>query len=136
MAKVLGVGGVFFKSPDPARLTGWYAEWLGLPLMTEAGAAFAAFAPAAMPAGAYTVWSPFVAGTTYFAPSAKDFMFNLVVDNLDEALRQVQAGGAQLAGEVEDSAQGRFGWFVDPDGNKVELWQPPQPTGKVPDGGD
>jgi len=64
------------------------------------------------------------AATDYFAPSEKPFMINLMVDNLDEALAQVSRGGAQLAGEIERYDNGRFGWFLDPDGNKVELWEP------------
>lgn len=125
MAKVLGVGGVFFKSPDPARLAQWYAQWLNLVLAHE-GQPFAMLQPKTMPATGYTVWSPFEATTTYFAPSDQAFMFNLVVDNLDEALEQVKAGGAQIVGEPEKSEYGAFGWFIDPDGNKVELWQPPE----------
>jgi predicted enzyme related to lactoylglutathione lyase len=78
-----------------------------------------------MPENGYTVWSTFDSGSAYFAPSSKEFMFNLVVDNLEEALSQVAAGGAQLVGDIEKSEYGDFGWFMDPDGNKVELWQPP-----------
>jgi len=125
MAKVLGVGGIFFKSPDPQRLYQWYSQWLGLPVQTEAGITFVAFLPHSMPRNGYTVWSTFEATTTYFSPSDNEFMFNLVVDNLEEALSQVRAGGAQMVGEVEKSEYGQFGWFMDPDGNKVELWQPP-----------
>jgi predicted enzyme related to lactoylglutathione lyase len=125
MAKVLGVGGVFFKSPDPQKLYDWYAQHLGLPVRTEEGVTFAMFSPTAMPKGGYTVWSAFTADTTYFAPGEKSYMFNLVVDDLDAALEQVRAGGAQVMDQVERSEYGQFGWFVDPDGNKVELWQPP-----------
>ena len=120
MAKVQGVGGIFFTSPDPARLRAWYAQWLGVP-GDESGAMFA---PAAMPAGAVTVFSVFKSDTTYFAPATRGFMFNLVVDDLDGALAQVRQGGAQVIGS-ESHDYGRFGWFVDPDGNKVELWQVP-----------
>jgi predicted enzyme related to lactoylglutathione lyase len=119
VAKALGIGGIFFKSPDAARLRDWYARWLGIPA-DEYGAAFM---PAAMPAEARTVWSPFAADTTYFAPSSSPFMINFVVDDLDGALAQVREGGAQVVGS-EDYDYGRFGWFVDPDGHKVELWQP------------
>ncbi len=121
MAKVLGIGGIFFKSPDPARLVAWYKQWLGIDGSPEGGANFL---PKNMPANSVTVWSAFPANTGYFAPSGKDYMFNLIVDDLDEALRQAQAGGAQLAGEPQTCDYGKFGWFIDPDGNKVELWQP------------
>lgn len=125
MAKVLGIGGVFFKSPDPQRLNQWYAEWLGLTVELESGISFVSFHPHTMPKTGYTVWSAFESTTDYFAPSEKQFMVNLVVDNLDEALDQVKAGGAQTVGDIEVNAYGRFGWFMDPDGNKVELWEPP-----------
>lgn len=121
MAMVRGVGGVFFKSPDPAKLRAWYARWLGIPA-DEHGAMFP---PDMMPPGGLTVWSPFSADTTYFAPSSAGFMINPVVDDVAAALDQVRAGGAEVVGKIEDYDYGRFGWFVDPDGNKVELWQPP-----------
>ena len=123
MAKVLGVGGIFFKSPDPQRLNQWYTQWLGL--TGEAGSGVA-FYPQTMPPNGLTVWNAFESTTTYFAPSNKEFMFNLVVDQLEEALAQVKAGGAQIVGDIESYAYGRFGWFIDPDGNKVELWEPAQ----------
>jgi predicted enzyme related to lactoylglutathione lyase len=123
MAKVLGIGGVFFKSPDPARLRAWYSQRLGF-AADEYGAMFA---PATMPQGGMTVWNPFAATTDYFAPSQASFMINLVVDDLDGALAQVREGGAEVVGS-ENHDYGRFGWFVDPDGNKVELWQPPAPA--------
>jgi predicted enzyme related to lactoylglutathione lyase len=124
MAKVLGVGGVFFKSPDPQTLNAWYVKWLGLPIETESGVTFCAFYPKTMPERGYTVWSAFGADTKYFNPSEKEFMFNLVVDDIEAALAQVKEGGAAIIGKIETSEYGRFGWFMDPDGNKVELWQP------------
>ena len=120
MAKVLGVGGVFFKSSDPKKLYDWYSKWLGMEF-EEWGTAFY---PKTMPANGQTVWSAFEAKTGYFAPSEKEFMFNLVVDNLEQALEQVQEGGALLIGNPEKLEYGSFGWFIDPDGNKVELWEP------------
>ena len=122
-ARVLGLGGLFFKSPDPQKLLAWYAKWLGM----GDGKASVEFASDALPAKALTVWSPFLSDTDYFNPSTRDFMFNLVVDDVDAALGQVHLGGAQVIGEVEEHEYGRFGWFVDPDGNKVELWEPASP---------
>ena len=113
MAKVLGVGGIFFRSPDPQRLHDWYARWLNMELQSWG----TAFSPGSMPANGQTVWSAFHANTDYFLPSQKEFMFNLVVDNLEEAL-------AQVIGTVEKLEYGSLGWFLDPDGNKVELWEP------------
>ena len=123
MAKVLGLGGVFFKSPDPARLRKWYAQALGM-AVDEYGCVLQ---PATVPAGGYHVWSPFAQDTTYFAPGTRDFMVNLMVDDVDGALAQVEAAGATVMPDRESGEYGRFGWFLDPDGNKVELWQPPPP---------
>jgi len=124
MAKVVGVGGVFFKSPNPRRLAKWYSKHLGIQLEMKAAASFK---PETMPKGGLTVWSVFPSTTRYFGPSKKPFMINLVVDDLDGALRQVLRGKGKLVGAVEEYPYGRFGWFLDPDGNKVELWQPPAP---------
>lgn len=126
MAKVLGIGGIFFKSPDPQKLCQWYAQWLGMSIESESGMSFVPFKANTMPNNGYTVWSAFNDTTCYFAPSDKEFMFNLVVDDIDEAMKQVTAGGAEKVGDIEKSEYGRFGWFIDPDGNKVELWQPPE----------
>jgi predicted enzyme related to lactoylglutathione lyase len=120
LAKVLGVGGIFLKSPDPKRLYEWYAKYLGMEFEDWG----TAYYPKTMPANGQTVWSAFPAATKYFEPSAKDYMFNLIVDNLEEALKQVQEGGAEVIGNIEKLEYGAFGWFVDPDGNKVELWEP------------
>ena len=122
MAKVLGVGGVFFKSENPERLAAWYQEWLGFEIDSSYGGT--SFSHSGMPDKSYTVWSPFKASTTYFEPGKSNFMINLIVDDLSQALTQVESGGAELIGEPESLEFGKFGWFMDPDGNKVELWQP------------
>jgi catechol 2,3-dioxygenase-like lactoylglutathione lyase family enzyme len=122
MAKVTGLGGVFFRADDPEGLGRWYAEWLGLPVEHPYGASL----PHVGLSGAgFSVWSPFPRDTTYFGPGDQSFMINLIVDDLDEALTQVRQGGADVTTETEDGEYGRFGWFVDPAGNRVELWQPP-----------
>lgn len=122
MAKVVGLGGVFFKARDPQALGRWYADHLGVPVQHPYGAVLA---PSAIPAGGYQVWTPFAADTAYFRPSRRSYMINLMVDDLDGALAQVAAGGARVLPAREDCEYGRFGWFIDPEGNKVELWQPP-----------
>lgn len=127
MAQVLGIGGVFFKSTDPKGLGEWYQKWLGVPVQHPWGASFQ---PQALPDGALGVWNPFDASTTYFQPSTREFMVNLIVDDVDGALAQIVEGGATVIGEIEESEFGRFGWFIDPEGNKVELWQPPEPIGE------
>lgn len=123
MAKALGLGGVFFKARDPRALAAWYGTHLGIGIQDDFPGAI--FQAEAVPAGGYTLWAPFDADTAYFAPSEAPFMINLMVDDLDGALAQVAEGGATLAGTPEDSEFGRFGWFIDPEGNKIELWQPP-----------
>ncbi len=123
--RALGVGGLFFRSPDPAALSAWYSRYLGLNMEswgTTHGTSFAAFD---MPEHAFTVWSIFPQATEYFGEQKQAFMFNLVVDNLDKALRRVALGGAEVLPDREDQDYGRFGWFIDPDGNRVELWEPP-----------
>jgi predicted enzyme related to lactoylglutathione lyase len=121
MARVVGVGGVFFKSEDPDKLYKWYAKHLGINKTDDPGVSFMT---GDLPADGFVVWSAFQADTKYFDPAKKQYMFNLIVDDLDGALQQVQAGGAELVGDVEAYDFGRFGWFMDPDGNKVELWEP------------
>jgi predicted enzyme related to lactoylglutathione lyase len=111
---------VFFKSQDPKALGAWYQRWLGVAF----DGMCVNFSPAAMPPAALTVWAPFAANTKYFDPATREFMINLVVDDLDGALAQVKEGGATIVGEVQSYDYGRFGHFIDPDGNKVELWEP------------
>jgi len=122
MAKVTGIGGVFFKSADPDHLYEWYVRHLGVEKGDDPGIPFA---NNAQPRGGFCVWSAFPEDTSYFSPGEKQYMFNLVVDDLAGALQQVAEGGAEIVGDVESYDFGSFGWFIDPDGNKVELWQPP-----------
>ena len=124
MERVQGIGGIFFKSPDPKALTRWYADHLGVPAQDWGGANFV-WSQQDHPESASTVWSPFAADTTYFAPSEASFMINFRVRNLEAMLAQVAAAGAKVFEQRESSEFGDFGWFLDPDGNKVELWQPP-----------
>jgi predicted enzyme related to lactoylglutathione lyase len=124
--RALGVGGIFFKSPDPRKLGKWYAEHLGLSIESWGSTQGTSFAPGDMPPGSFTVWSVFAANTEYFGASGQSHMINLVVDDLDAALANVLAGGAEVLPDREEHDYGRFGWFVDPDGNRVELWQAPE----------
>ncbi|WP_341501361.1 VOC family protein [Gallaecimonas sp. GXIMD4217] len=124
MAKVMGVGGVFFRCLDRDGLAAWYQKWLGMPVNEQFCGA--EFKTANYPKGGYTVWGLFKSDTDYFAPSDQQFMVNLVVDDIKAALAQVaEGGGTVLDGPVDDPC-GLFGWFLDPEGNKVELWQPYQ----------
>ncbi|MFZ4602835.1 MAG: VOC family protein [Caulobacterales bacterium] len=126
MAKIIGLGGVFFKTADPARLRAWYADVLGLEFADWGGVAFEPAALAAMP-GAGSTLAAFKAPADYFSPSPLDHMINLVVDDLDGVLARCAAAGvAPLAplAPVTDDAMGRFAHLLDPDGRKIELQQP------------
>jgi len=125
--RVLGVGGIFFRSKDPAKLAEWYANSLGFEIESWGEAHGTSFSPLEMPQGSFTVWSAFESATEYFGTSGQKHMINLVVDDLDAALENVAAGGAVVLDNREEADYGRFGWFVDPDGNRVELWEPPKP---------
>ena len=125
--KVLGIGGIFIRSADPARLGDWYAEHLGFQVESWGETRGTCFVPDDMPEGAFTVWSAFRPDTEYFGETGQSFMINLVVDDLDTALERARAGGAEVLDAREELDFGRFGWFVDPDGNRVELWEPPEP---------
>jgi predicted enzyme related to lactoylglutathione lyase len=120
MAKIIGLGGVFLKSNNPEKLYKWYAKWLGLEIDDQPGVTFRY---ENLPSKSFSVLSFFSSSTDYFAPSRKEFMVNLVVDNLDQALQQIQEGGAEIVGQIENYDYGKFGWFIDPDGNKIELWE-------------
>ena len=124
--RALGVGGIFFRSPDPALLGAWYTEHLGLQIENWGQTHGTSFSPADMPPSSFTVWSAFSADTEYFGNSGQGHMINLVVDDLDAAMENVEAGGAEILEEREEHDFGKFGWFVDPDGNRVELWEPPE----------
>lgn len=125
MAKITGIGGVFFKSPDPKALGDWYRQHLGLDVQDWGGTHFAWRAHEDPSRENFTVWGPFSQDTGYFDPSERPFMVNLIVDDLDGMLRQLRDAGVTVDEHVEDSEFGRFGWFMDPDGTRIELWQPP-----------
>jgi predicted enzyme related to lactoylglutathione lyase len=118
--RVLGIGGVFFKARDPKALAAWYREHLGVPV--EVGQTYGVLASGA--AGEQTVWSTFPADTTCFGSGPAPFMVNYRVRDLDAMLAQLRSVGAQVEDHVEDHDYGRFGWAVDPEGNRFELWQP------------
>jgi predicted enzyme related to lactoylglutathione lyase len=123
MAKVIGLGGLFFKSADPAALREWYTRVLGLAFDEWGGLVFEPSEAASHP-GAGTVFSPFEASTGYFAPSTNEFMFNLMVDDLEAMLARCAGHGVLPVGEVLDEFNGRFAHIMDPEGHKIELWEP------------
>ena len=122
MAKVLGIGGFFIKSPDKAKLSAWYRDVLGFDVQDWGGAML--WHRQGDPAS-YAVWSPFAADTKYFEPSTREVMLNLRVDDLDGVLAKCRAKEARVLDRREDSEQGKFGYVVDPDGTLIELWEPP-----------
>lgn len=125
MARVLGIGGLFFKSQDPEKLQAWYREHMGLP-KDEYGYTHFIWRDGENPDTEHrTVWSPFPHDTDYFNPTKSDFMVNYIVDDLDGMLAQLREAGAQVDEKVEEYEYGRFGWAVDPDGTRFELWEPP-----------
>ena len=134
-ARVTGIGGVFFKSRDPAALAAWYREHLGVPVPGGADggappATHATFASRADERDANgapveTVWAAFPAATDYFGPGPAGWMVNYRVTDLDAMLAQLRAAGAWVADRVDASDFGRFGWAADPEGMRFELWEPP-----------
>ncbi len=128
--RVSGIGGVFFKSENPEKLKEWYVKHLGLPLVDEGSAgSFVIFnwqKQADEERNGYTLWGPFKEDTEYMKPSKKEFMFNFTVDNLDKILSILKKEGVHVFEEIEEHQEGKFGWIMDPEGNKVELWEPPK----------
>ena len=121
--RVTGVGGVFFKSSDPSALKAWYSKHLRIH-SGEHGALFKWKHAEDTDKSGFTAWSIFPDDTTYFNPAKRDFMFNYIVENLEELLKVLKEEGVQVVGEMEEYPYGKFGWIMDPDGNKIELWEP------------
>jgi predicted enzyme related to lactoylglutathione lyase len=121
--RVTGIGGIFFKAKDPAVLGAWYRDQLGLDVTDWGGAVFKWGGPDSVPG--MTIWSAFNSDTTYLDPGTATFMINFRVADLDALLVALRAEGCNVQARTEESEQGKFGWVIDPEGNKVELWQPP-----------
>ncbi len=123
--RVTGLGGVFFKATDPQKAKAWYGKHLGLPV-NDYGASLLWTDPnnSGSAAPALTSWSPFKSDTKYFAPSEKSFMLNYRVKNLVELLKALENRGVQIVGEPQEFSYGKFGWIMDPEDNKIELWEP------------
>lgn len=124
MKRVTGIGGVFFKAKDPKALGEWYRTHLGLNVEGWGGVVFR-WADDNPDREGTSVWNPFREDTEYFAPSSASFMINYRVDDLDALLTALREEGCDVDEKVEDSEFGKFGWVMDPEGNRVELWQPP-----------
>jgi catechol 2,3-dioxygenase-like lactoylglutathione lyase family enzyme len=122
--KILGIGGIFFKSADPAQTREWYGKHLGL--VDKGQGAILPWREKDDPQNErMTIWSVFPATTKYFDPGTASFMVNYIVDDIDALLERLEKEGVKIDPKRQDEAYGRFAWIYDPDGNKIELWQPP-----------
>lgn len=123
MKKVTGVGGIFFKTKDPEKMKEWYNKNLGL-VTNEYGSVFE-FRESDKPENkAYSVWSPFKDDTDYFQPSEKEFMINYRVENIEALVEELQKSGVTICDEIETYEYGKFVHILDPENNKIELWEP------------
>jgi predicted enzyme related to lactoylglutathione lyase len=118
MTRVTGIGGIFFKARDPAALQEWYRKHFGMDIQSWGGLAFDA-------SSGVTAWSIFPETTKHFAPSTAPFMINYRVADLAALLEALRAEGCAVDDRMDDSEQGKFGWVMDPEGNRIELWEPP-----------
>jgi predicted enzyme related to lactoylglutathione lyase len=125
--RVIGIGGVFFKSKENKQLGAWYSENLGI-AQDSSGVLFKWRAFDRPEVEHLTTWSVFAADSTYFDPSKAPFMVNYIVDDLDALLAKLAGNGVRIDPKREDYDYGRFAWIFDPDGNKIELWEPPAPA--------
>lgn len=125
MRRVTGIGGIFFKAKDPVALRAWYKEHLGIDVESWGGFAFRWADADGAPYAGMTVWSIMPDSTKYYAPSTSPFMVNYRVENLAALLAALRSEGCQVEEKTEESESGKFGWVIDPEGNKVELWEPP-----------
>jgi predicted enzyme related to lactoylglutathione lyase len=126
MKRVTGIGGVFFKARDPKALGEWYRTHLGFNVEDWGGVAFRWVTPDNPTGTGTTIWNPFQEDTSYFAPSTARFMINFRVHDLQALLAALRAEGCDVDAKVEESEYGKFGWVQDPEGNRIELWQPPE----------
>ena len=123
MKRVTGIGGIFFKCKDPKKMNEWYSNHLGLKT-NEYGSVFEWYQGADQSKKGFSQWSPFKEDTKYFQPSEKDFMINYRVENLDGLVQELQKEGVTILDKVESYDYGKFVHILDPEGNKIELWEP------------
>jgi predicted enzyme related to lactoylglutathione lyase len=123
--RVTGIGGIFFKAKDPAALRTWYKRHLGVDVQEWGGAAFTWTDEEGKPVGGTTIWSIGSEEGDHFAPSKSTFMVNYRVDDLHGLVDALRQEGCNVLDKIDESEYGKFAWVIDPEGNKVELWQPP-----------
>jgi len=124
MKRVTGIGGIFFKAKDPPALQAWYREHLGIDVQVWGGASFDSVDAEGKPTGGTTAWAVFPEAGDQFAPGTASFMVNYRVDDLHALVAALKAEGCNVLDRIDDSEYGKFAWVIDPEGNKVELWQP------------
>ena len=125
MKRVTGIGGIFFKAKDAPALQAWYKEHLGIDVQDWGGAAFDWTDAEGKPIGGTTAWSIGPEDSEQYAPGKASFMVNYRVEDLHALVEALKAEGCNVLDKVDESDFGKFAWVLDPEGNKVELWQPP-----------
>jgi len=126
MRRVTGIGGIFFQAKDPVALRAWYKARLGIDVQDWGGTSFAWPDASGNPASGTTIWSIGADADKPFAPGTASFMINYRVDDLAALLQALRQEGCNVLDRTDDSEYGKFGWVIDPEGNKVELWEPPR----------
>jgi predicted enzyme related to lactoylglutathione lyase len=121
--KVTGIGGIFFRSGNPEKIREWYGKNLGLAI-TDYGSTFESRNADKPDEINYLQWSPFEQGTDYFKPSEKEFMINYRVQNIEGLVKKLRENSVNVVDEIEDTEYGKFVHIMDPEGNKIELWEP------------
>jgi len=125
MRRVTGIGGIFFKARDPKALQAWYKRHLGIDVQDWGGAAFSWADAEGKPTGGMTIWSVSPVDAASFAPGTASFMVNYRVADVRALLAALREEGCNVLDKLDESEFGKFGWVIDPEGNKVELWEPP-----------
>lgn len=125
MKRVTGIGGIFFMAKDAPVLQAWYKRHLGIDVQEWGGTVFEWADADGKPTGGTTVWSIAQESADQFAPGKAPFMVNYRVEDLDAVVSALKAEGCNVLDDVQDSEYGKFAWVIDPEGNKVELWEPP-----------
>ena len=126
MKRVTGIGGIFFKAQDAVALRAWYKKHLGIDVQAWGGAAFTWTDGDGKPFAGTTAWNIAASSSEDYAPSKSSFMVNYRVADLPALLAALRAEGCNVLDKVDESEFGKFGWVLDPEGNKVELWEPPE----------
>jgi predicted enzyme related to lactoylglutathione lyase len=124
MKRVTGIGGIFFTAHDPVSLRAWYKEHLGIDVQEWGGAAFEWTDGEGKPVAGTTAWSIDDASSDHYAPGKSSFMVNYRVDDVHALVAALRAEGCNVLDKIDESEYGKFAWVIDPEGNKIELWEP------------